>query len=87
MEVIQSNLGIVLKIISKIKNHLFFPYQKKKKIPVTSTGNAIYWYSTYGPTFGHGHDVYIADNSNTSNSSYSNFSNWYKTNLYQNGTN
>jgi len=29
--------------------------------------------ATYGPTFGGGHDFYICDNSNTVNSSYSNF--------------
>lgn len=27
----------------------------------------------FGPTFGHGHDIYIADNANSNNKSYTNF--------------
>lgn len=36
-------------------------------------GNETYRYSSYGPTFGSGHDIYICTASNTSNGSYSNF--------------
>jgi len=32
-----------------------------------------YQSSGYGPTYGGGHDLYICNNCNTSNSSYSNF--------------
>jgi hypothetical protein len=35
--------------------------------------NEQYRYNSYGPTFGSGHDLYICNNSNTVNSSYSNF--------------
>jgi hypothetical protein len=35
--------------------------------------NAVYGSSSYGPTFGSGHDLYICDNSNSSTNSYSNF--------------
>ena len=38
---------------------------------------AIYRYSSYGPTFGDGHDIYIADNANQNTSSYNNFGTSY----------
>mmetsp|Transcript_7087 Transcript_7087/g.6342 ORF Transcript_7087/g.6342 Transcript_7087/m.6342 type:complete len:127 (+) Transcript_7087:1231-1611(+) len=38
---------------------------------------AIYGYSTYGPSFGGGHDLYISDNCNTNNGCYSNFNHTY----------
>jgi len=34
---------------------------------------AIFSYSTYGPTFGNGHDIYVANNSNQNSTSYTNF--------------
>ena len=34
--------------------------------------NAIYASSSYGPTFGGGHDIYISDQSNANTKSYSN---------------
>lgn len=40
--------------------------------------NAAYLHVSYGPTFGGGHDIYIADNAASSNSSYSNFPNAYQ---------
>ena len=35
--------------------------------------NAIYRSSSYGPTFGGGHDIAIRDNANSNTNSYSNF--------------
>ena len=34
---------------------------------------AIYRYSGYGPTFGGGHDIKIANNANSNTNSYTNF--------------
>jgi hypothetical protein len=43
------------------------------KMKIKSGGqNAIYCHSGYGPTFGNGHDFYIASNSNLNQTSYSN---------------
>lgn len=41
---------------------------------VTGQKHAIYKYHSYHVTFGYGHDIYIADNANTSIASYTNFS-------------
>lgn len=56
-------------------NSFLFSIDKKGKYPIKagSESNAMYCYSTYGPTFGGGHDFYICDNCNTANSNYSNF--------------
>lgn len=35
--------------------------------------HAIGRYPGFGPTFGHGHDIYIADNANSNTNSYTNF--------------
>ncbi len=35
------------------------------KIMVTPGRTAIYWMSTYGPTFGAGHDIHIKSDSNS----------------------
>ena len=40
----------------------------------------IYGSSSYGPTFGGGHDFYLCDNCNTNNSSYDNSGHSYETN-------
>ena len=37
---------------------------------VTSTSYAIYKYQSYGPTFGGGHNIYIANNANSNTNSY-----------------
>ena len=37
---------------------------------VTKPSRAIYRDSGYGPTFGDGHDIYIADNANSNAKSY-----------------
>ena len=42
-----------------------FSVDKQIKYPIINNyGNAIYCYSSYGPTFGGGHDLHVADNSN-----------------------
>ena len=44
---------------------------KQTKYPiVNSYGNAIYCHSSYGPTFGNGHNIYVSDNSNSNSNSY-----------------
>ena len=53
------------------ENHKFM-------IKSANTGNAMYWKSTYGPTFGYGHDIHICNNSNTTTGSYSNIGHSYE---------
>ena len=43
------------------------------KSMVTDSSNAIYRHSSYGLTFGAGHDIHIADNANSNTNSYSDF--------------
>ena len=38
---------------------------------------AICKYSSFGPTFGGGHQIYIANNANSNTNSYTNFGNYY----------
>jgi len=40
---------------------------------VTNPSRAIFRYSSYGPTFGYGHDIYIANNANSNTYSYTDF--------------
>ena len=47
------------------------------KSMVTNTSFAIYREPGYGPTFGGGHDIYIADNANQNANSYTNFGSSY----------
>jgi hypothetical protein len=42
-----------------------------------NTGNAAYHNSSYGPTFGSGHDLHLANASNSHNASYTNFPSAY----------
>ena len=44
---------------------------------VTNPKYAIYRSSSYGPTFGGGHDIFIEDNSNSNTNSYTQFGNSY----------
>jgi hypothetical protein len=39
--------------------------------------NALFDYAAYGPTFGSGHDLHVANNSNQNNNSYSGFGSGY----------
>ena len=49
------------------------------KSPVyKNNANAMYSKSTYGPTFGGGHDFYIADKANAGTASYTNFGHTYR---------
>ncbi|XP_020623009.1 opioid-binding protein/cell adhesion molecule homolog isoform X1 [Orbicella faveolata] len=47
------------------------------KSMVTSPSNAIYRRSSYGPTFGGGHDISISSNANGNSASYTNFGSSY----------
>ena len=40
---------------------------------VTNPSRAIYRWPSYGPTFGGGHNIYIANNANSNTKSYANF--------------
>jgi len=51
-----------------VHNSINTPQVLKSK----ASSNETYKYSSYGPTFGSGHDLYICANSNTTNSSYTN---------------
>jgi len=53
--------------IYSLRNNYGYGYFKND---VTSSSSATYSYYTYGPTFGGGHDIYIADNAGFT---YSNF--------------
>ncbi|CAF3999523.1 unnamed protein product [Rotaria sp. Silwood1] len=49
----------------------------KYLINPSQTGNAVYHHSGYGPTFGSGHDMHLANASNSNNSSYIGFPSGY----------
>jgi len=51
--------------------------KKPERWDVTNAPNAFYTYSSYGPTFGSGHDFYICDSCNSTTGSYSNLGNSY----------
>ena len=61
--------------------------QVKIKFDTAQTANSIYCGSGYGPTFGAGHDLHIANNANANTTSYSNLGNSYKHPQYANGSN
>ena len=44
---------------------------------VKNPSQAIYMNPSYGPTFGGGHDIYIADNANDNGNSYAKFASSY----------
>jgi hypothetical protein len=48
------------------------------KSPVKRNQYALYTKPTYGPTFGGGHDIHIANNSNANTGSYTNFDHSYQ---------
>lgn len=48
-------------------------HKEKYKQKANQSHYGVYCYSSYGPTWGGGHDIYIANNCNTGNSCYSNF--------------
>ena len=49
-----------------------FSFDTKKKYNVNTPNFAIYCNATYGPTFGNGHDLHIANYAPQNNSSYTN---------------
>ena len=63
---------------SSTSNAFIFSLRNKEglgpfKSMVTNPTYAIYRVSGYGPTFGGGHDIYIADNANRNTNSFSDF--------------
>ena len=80
--------GFTTKPWSQIGNYVndpeafIFSLINSKKTPMKfdckSPEYAIYCISTHGPTFGGGHDIHICNNSNTTQSSYSNLYHSYK---------
>lgn len=70
---------------------LFSLVNKNGKAPIkignnTNNKNSIYNASSYGATFGGGHDLYICSNSNTTKSSYSNLGHSFKLPKYPYGS-
>ena len=59
---------------------------KPIKMIIIEPQHAIYCRSDYGPTFGSGHDIYIASNSNANATSFSNLGQTYKHPQYAQGT-
>jgi hypothetical protein len=74
------------------KNAFIFSLVNGEKRPVRvnvangNESNAIYCGTSYGPTFGGGHDFKIAKNPNTSNSNYSRFGHTYSLPNYPPGS-
>jgi len=64
------------------KCFIFSLTEKEKFINKNST-YGIYANHNYGPTFGGGHDFYLCNNCNTTNSSYSNFGHSYEAGKFQ----
>ena len=61
-------------------NPFIFSLDEKEIYYSKNGSNSIYCHSSYGPTFGGGHDFYICNNCNSSNSSYENMNNSYENN-------
>jgi len=57
---------------------LFHVSKKTKMEYFANSTNAMYNYSSYGPTWGGGHDLMLCDNCNTTQSSYTNLGHTYK---------
>ena len=55
-----------------------FSFDNKKIYYNKNGSNSIYGNSSYGPTFGGGHDFYICDGCNSSNNSYENMGSYYE---------
>ena len=54
-----------------------YPGLEPFKLHVKRSDNAIYGNSGYGPTFGGGHDIYIANSAGSNRNSYSNVGHTY----------
>jgi hypothetical protein len=48
-----------------------------RKFPISSTGYSIYCHSSYGPTFGNGFDIYVADCCNQNTKSHTRLGHGY----------
>jgi hypothetical protein len=57
-----------------------------KSFPFTNSSQAIYCNSSYGPTFGNGFDIYVANNCNENTNSYTNLGTDYRNDTGLNGT-
>ena len=75
-------------VYKKDENAFIFSLNNNKYAKASSD-NAIYCHSNYGPTFGDGHDLYIADKCNENSNNQNNTNNTYKIggNYYLNGGN
>jgi hypothetical protein len=49
-----------------------------RSFPLVKTSHAIYCHSSYGPTFGGGHDIYVADGCNETRNSYTSLGHSYR---------
>lgn len=56
--------------------------ENKSFVATSRNSNSIYRKSSYGPTFGGGHDLYISSNSNVNTESYSYFGHSYKNDVF-----
>jgi len=71
--------------------NFLFSYKNKTKKPVQiksanqNQSYSAYGGTSYGPTFGGGHDLYLCDNCNSTNSSYSNLGYTYALDGYTYG--
>jgi len=66
----------------KTANAFLFSITDKEKYNIKPAGqvNATYTLANYLPTFGGGHDFYLAENGNQNSSNYANFGTSYETN-------
>ena len=72
-----NNYGTTSKsfIFSLVNKEGLAPF--KSMVQGSKSSNAICHGSSYGPTFGGGHDIHIADNANQNANSYTNFGRYY----------
>lgn len=71
---------------STYKSFTFSIPNNHKLVPEASSTNHQQCNSSYGPTFGDGHDIYIADSCHQNFTSYSNINYRYKNGNYTNGS-
>jgi hypothetical protein len=57
-----------------------------RSFPLVNSSRAIYCYSGYGPTFGSGYAIYVADGCNENTSSYTNLGSGYRNDTGLNDT-
>ena len=70
------------KVNDNQNNSQFFKFNK-----IINTQTEIYTYSSYGPTFGSGHNIYVSDNANTNNNCFDkSYNNSYEMGNYSHDT-